>query len=352
MSRNAEYTLGNSKPLINREQNYVLDRKLLTVHSEDRDITKWANSNTFEIMLPEQLLNVQSMRLVQATLPAIFFTFMNDYQNTKFKFTVNAVSYNAAIQDGFYTPAQLALELTSKMNQVVDPADVGFTVFYDEVKKTFWFGHDSLAFVLNFDQQMSYVFSGNCEQPIVWNNHSKWGLPYYLGFQKEAFQSTNTPVNIVADNIAPINANLPATTIDSIQNFIQAPLSFTLNGETCLYLEVDKYNYYDELYPYNESSKQMFNNNAYAGKVNSAFAKIPIRPYNENSYDSRTIFQVNMVHYDPPIERIARLKFKFRFHDGRLVNFQNSPFDFTIEFNSLRNEIEKKYTVRIPAYVI
>jgi hypothetical protein len=56
-----------------------------------------------------------------------------------------------------------------------------------------------------------------------------------------------------------------------------------------------------------------------------------------------------MVQYDPPIERITRLKFKFRFHDGRLVNFQNFPFDFSLEFNSLRNEINKQYTVRIPA---
>ena len=346
MSRNP---LGNSKPLINREQNYVLDRKLLTVHSEDRDITKWPNSNTFEIMLPEQLLNVQSMRLVQATLPATFFTFMNDYQNTKFQFTVAGVSHIVAIQDGFYTPDQLCLELTQKMNQAAP--DTGFTVFFDEVKKTFWFGNTGTAFVLNFDQQMTYDFS-HCEQPIVWNNHSKWGLPYYLGFQKEAFQSTNTSDNIVADNIAPININITNASINTVNNFIQAPQSFTLNGETCLYLEIDKYNYYDELYPYNESGKQMFNNNAYSGKVNSAFAKIPIRPYNDNSYDSRTIFQVNMVQYDPPIERIARMKFKFRFHDGRLVNFQNFPFDFTLEFNSLRNEIEKKYTVRIPAYVL
>ena len=60
-----------------------------------------------------------------------------------------------------------------------------------------------------------------------------------------------------------------------------------------------------------------------------------------------------MVQYDPPIERIARLKFKFRFHDGRLVHFQNFPFDFTIELNCLRNEIEKKYTIRVPAaYVL
>ncbi len=157
------------------------------------------------------------------------------------------------------------------------------------------------------------------------------------------------------DNIVPNNINITDASVATVNNFVQAPVSFTLNGETCLYLEIDKYNYYDELYPYNESTnhtKQIFNNNAYSGKVNSAFAKIPIRPYNDNSYDSRTIFLVNMVQYDPPIERIARLKFRFRFHDGRLVDFQNFPFDFTLEFNSLRNEIEKKYTVRIPAYVL
>ena len=73
----SQFSLGNSKPLIQREQNYVLDRKLLTVHSEDRDTTKWPNANTFEIMLPEPILNVQSMRLVQATIPGNFFTFSN-----------------------------------------------------------------------------------------------------------------------------------------------------------------------------------------------------------------------------------------------------------------------------------
>jgi hypothetical protein len=351
MSRAPEYTLGNSKPLINREQNYVLDRKLLTVHSEDRDITKWPNSNTFEIMLPEQLLNVQSMRLIQATLPAVFFTFSNDYQNTKFIFTVGSVEYTVTIQEGFYTPAQLALELTNKMNQAI--ADTTFTVFYDEVKNTFWFGNDDSAFILNFDRQFSYDYT-NCEQPIVWNNHSKWGLPYYLGFQKLIYESTNT--SDFMGSIVPSNINLPSSAVSGITNYIAAPASFTLIGETCIYLEVDKYNYYDELYPYNESTnhtKQIFSNNAYSGKVNSAFAKIPIRPFtNDYSYDSRTIFLLNMVHYDPPIERIARLKFRFRFHDGRLVNFQNFPFDFTIEFNSLRNEIEKKYTVRVPAYVL
>jgi hypothetical protein len=343
------YSLGNSKPLINREQNYVLDRKLLTVHSEDRDITKWPNSNTFEIMLPETLLNVQSMRLIQATMPAYFFTFSNDYQNTAFQFTIQNVAHIVTIQEGNYTPCQLSNELTNKMNRSIN-SDASFNVFYDEVKHNFWFGHTDLSFNLDFDKQITYNFV-NCEQPIIWNNHSKWGFPYYIGFKKQKYQSTiDLDGSISFDYICPNNTTI--VDYSNITNYIEAPLSFSLGGETSLYLEIDKYNSYDELYPYNESSTQLFGNNAYSGKVNSAFAKIPIREYNENTYDSRTIFLVNMVHYDPPIERIARLKFRFRFHDGRLVNFQNFPFDFTLEFNSLRNEIEKKYNVRIPSYVI
>lgn len=346
--RNPEYNLGSSKPLINREQNYVLDRKLLTVHSEDRDVTKWPNSNTFEIMVPEQLLNVQSMRLIQATMPSNFFVFANDYQNTMMQFTIGGVKETITIQEGTYTACQLSRELTNKMNAATN-SDASFNVFYDEVKSKFWFGHTDLSFNLDFDQQLIYDFS-NCEQPIVWSNHSKWGLPYYLGFQKKVYKSVNDLNGLSFDYICPTNVS--TSTASDITHYIEAPLSFTINGETCIYMEIDKYNSYDELYPYNESSREMFGNNAYSGKVNAAFAKIPIRSYNENIYDSRTIFLVNMVHYDPPLERLARLKFKFRFHDGRLVNFQNFPFDFTIEFNSLRDEIPKKYTVRVPAYVI
>lgn len=344
----SQFSLGNSKPLIQREQNYVLDRKLITVHSEDRDTTKWPNANTFEIMLPEAVLNVQSMRLVQATIPGKFFTFSNDYQNTKLQFTINNEAYIITIQDGFYTPSQLAIELTNDLNAAIQ-SDASFNVFYDEVGQKFWFGHTDLSFNLDCCQQVSYDFS-NCEQPTVWYNNSKWGLPYYLGFQKVCYQSTDNTGGVSFNYICPNNMAVPDDSV--IKHYIAAPLSFNILGENCMYLEVDKYNSYDELYPYNQSSKQNFDNNAYAGRTNSAFAKIPITNHAGNSFDSRTFFLQNIVHYDPPIERIARLKFKFRFHDGRLVNFQNYLFDFTVEINSLRNEIEKKYNIRIPAAYI
>ena len=348
MNRTNDYTLGNSKPLINREQNYVLDRKLVTVHSEDRDITKWPNSNTFEIVLPESLLNVQSMRLIQATIPGKFYTFSNDYQNTKLNFTMSDnVIHQVTIQDGYYTPEQLAIELTTKLNKA-EGSDVSFNVFYDIVSEKYWIGHTDLSFNLNFCDKISYDFS-NCEQPITWANYTNWGLPYHLGFQKKCYASKFDASGITFDYIAaPSNVADLAT----IKHFVKAPFAFAIGGDNCIYMEVEKYNSYDELYPYNESSKQMYNNNAYAGKVNSAFAKIPIKERDKNSFDSRTFYLHNLVHYDPPIERVTRLKFKFRFHDGRLVDFQNYPFDFTIEFNSLRNEIDKKYNIRIPATFI
>ena len=63
------FNVNTSRPLIPREQTYVLDRKLVTIHSDDRDIKKWPFSNHFEIELPQIMENVESMRLVECNLP-------------------------------------------------------------------------------------------------------------------------------------------------------------------------------------------------------------------------------------------------------------------------------------------
>ena len=348
---NVSYNLGNSKPLINRQQDYVLDRRLLTVHSVDRDITKWPKSNHFEIMIPETMYNVQSLRLVQATFPGNYYVFSNDYQNIKFNFTVGGTTYDlSGIQAGLYTPYQLAVELTNKMNAQVAAGDLSFNVFYNEVSQKFLFGHTSKPFTLNFDQQIIYDVSCNNDysNPIMWYQYANWGLPYNLGFEKKSYPSiAGSPSIDYLDNCTPCSDPDAA----SINYYVIAPFTADITGDKCIYMEVDKYNSYDELYPYNKSSCQMFDNNAYNGRVNTAFAKLPIKGEIVEQ-DSRNLFLQNVVQYDPPIEKISRLKFKFRFHDGRLVDFQNNNFDFTIEFNCLKNEIAKKYNVRIPAAYI
>jgi hypothetical protein len=302
-------------------------------------------------MLPETMNNVQSLRLVQATFPGNNYVFCNDYQNTKFIFTVDGNVYDlSGIQCGLYTPHQLAVELTNKMNAQVSAGDLSFNVFYNEVSQKFLFGHTDNSFNLNFDHQIIYDVSCNNDysNPMMWNQYANWGLPYYLGFEKKTYTSiSGSPSIDYLDNCSPcVDPTAP-----TINYYVEAPIAAAISGERCIYMEVDKYNSYDELYPYNKSSCQIFDNNAYNGRVNTAFAKIPIKGETVEQ-DSRNLFLQNVVQYDPPIERISRLKFKFRFHDGRLVDFQNNNFDFTIEFNCLKNEIAKKYNVRIPAAYI
>jgi hypothetical protein len=340
------YNLGNHKPLIDNQQTYVLDRKVLSVHSEDRDVTKWPESNTFEIVLPEAIHNVQSLRLVQCTFPNTLSFFLNSYQNTKLQVTIDGETYIVTIQEGSYTPAQMALELTTVLNAgAVDVGvDPSFNVFYDEVGHIFWFGHSSTSFTLDFDVQLTYDLS-NCLQPIVWYQSINWGLPYNLGFSKEAYEAQFSASGIDFGYLCPTTSGATGTTI---HYYVKAPCTFILTPDRAIYMEVDKYNTMDEMYPYNQSTKAIFNNNAYNGKVEAAFAKIPIVGTTGFSYDSRCLFLQNFAHYDPVIERIARLKFKFRYHDGRLVDFQCQPFDFAIEFNCLRPEIEKYTKVRIP----
>ena len=60
----SNFIVNQNHPLIPREQTYVLDRKLISFHSVDRDIKQWSFANQFEITLPTPLENIQSMRLV------------------------------------------------------------------------------------------------------------------------------------------------------------------------------------------------------------------------------------------------------------------------------------------------
>ena len=119
-------------------------------------------------------------------------------------------------------------------------------------------------------------------------------------------------------------------------------------GDDVIYMELDRYNSIDEIAPYSENTSGLFNND-YHGKVNSAFAKIPVlsKAFQQVS-DTRNTSLMNVSQYEPPIEKITKLKFKFRYHDGRLVDFNCIPFSFTIEFNMLHDQQLRMRNVRVP----
>ena len=388
--------VNQNHPLIPRDQTYVLDRKLISFHSMDRDIKQWPYANHFEITLPTALENIQSMRLVNISLPSNQYVFSNEYQNTKFNFSVDVSgliatttpqSLDVTIDEGSYTPAQLAIEVQNKMNLAVVKNNQGvsdisgyenFVCKYNEVVNTFWFGNNGVwdasknnpsygKFSLNFHIKIPYTI--NCDQVEVWPHYTKWGFPSYLGYEKKKYIAEATPPNpyfagdlsgqpfgFSYELLEPGNSGDPAywlrTNDISNQNWYidisNSKCNLDIMGEDWIYMEVDKYNTMDEIEPYSENTVAFYNND-YNGKVDSAFAKIPVQcTAFSHIYDSNQGFLANISHYHPPLKRVNKLKFKFRYHDGRLVDFKWQPLSFVIEFNMLRDEIPKAMSLRVP----
>jgi hypothetical protein len=390
MSRNPQFNVNNEHQLIRRQNTYVLNKKLITIHSEDRDINNWPNSNHFEVTIPEDLINVQSMKLEEIQLPGNQYVFSNNNQNTKMEFYVIPTSpgnpifyypilaahvdipFTITIQEGTYTGEQLALEIQNLMNNAVTillqstiPTAIydKFTVHYDIVSQKMFFGNTYDNFVFKFNEKIDYDIScnaivGSRYSPNIWDQYTNWGLPAYLGFNKMKNNNVDDPdytTTAITSSYVFQYANTPLSTPwltplvpTGTAYYISAPFTTNLVGETAIYMEIDKYNNMDELTPYPQNTNNTYFND-YNGRVKSAFAKIPInRTTTGQIFDFRIKILQNIFQYYPPIDKIRKLKFTFRYHDGRLVNFKNSNFNFTIAFNELRNEIARDYTILNP----
>lgn len=358
-------------PLIERDQTYFLEKKHVTIHSEDRDICKWPNSNHFEVTLPKDLTNIISMRLVDITIPSNTYIFSTDNQNTKFRVEVvpqinsttpdlsavfhalntyyqNYDYYEVTIDDGFYTPEQLAYEIQNKLNRTITTTleNIGytlptgyayeeFTIKYNPSTHKLEFINNRDHFTLLFSQEIQY--DTTCGVKNVWCQPIKWGFPYYIGYKKINYAGQ---VNTGTYYIDSINFSIEPSTQKLSDDIYYTKSTNVLNidSDDVIYMELDKYNSIDEIEPYSHLTNSAFAND-YASKTNSAFAKIPV------SFDkftkkflTKTYELNNITGFKVPLQNLRKMKFKFRYHDGRLVDFKNQNFNFTIEACELIDE--------------
>ena len=409
----------NNHRLTKNSNQYFLEKKYLSIHSEDRDITKYPNSSEFEILLPQEYLNVASARLYSWSFPSNYNVFsINMYNVTMtYKFTklynpgehsfsdplsegIFAALYANKdreflfeIEPGFYNPEQMAIELTNKFNTSAthiinlffdNPANAvtyatakslflqydRFNIVYNSVGQTLWFGNNADQFVITNDSNFylnRVVVDATCLRKNMLPEWSNWGLPYYLGFTRCNAQSYNYdeflqkfPVDVPiytsfnslnvprfyygdadpgkADNGYWLLPVLPGAMV----YFLQAPFKINFMGPSYIYMEVDGMNCIDETSPWNLSNYTTHNNQT-NGIVNSSFAKIavpttPISQWFDTESDSYK-------YWNPPAERIGKLKFKFRYHNGALVQFGQFEYSFVIEFNILKPQIERAYSI-------
>jgi hypothetical protein len=88
------------------------------------------------------------------------------------------------------------------------------------------------------------------------------------------------------------------------------------------------------------------NSNSTNGIVNSAFAKIAVSttPISQWFDDSMESYKW----YNPPAERIRKLRLKIRYHNGLPVQFGDFKYSITLEFSIFNPQIARKVNLYTP----
>ena len=398
--RQPTFSVNQTHPLIPNSQNYTYYNKYVSIHSEDRDFIKYPNSTLFEIELPEDYLNVSTVRLVDWTFPANYSTFSplssnitmtfiinNPYnpgehefndplQNAIFEALYNYKDsyYKLIIEEGFYNPNQMATELTNKFNEAVNNvikkyftengyidllnqfvSSGGYTQFvivYNTVGQKLWFGNKSSGFILTNSTSFikDVLTDTKCILPKL-PDYSSWGLPGYLGLDRCDTPSTSV-VDFVprfyygdvfsGDNGFWLLPDLPGAQV----SFLDATYKINLFGVSYMYMEIDGLNCIDETSPYSVNSFTLTTNKT-KGIVNSAFAKIAVPTTPMSQWFDRDARPYKL--FLPPAERIRKLKIKIRYHNGQLVNFGVFNYSFTLEFSLYSSQILRDYKLFQPS---
>ena len=229
------YNINNNHPLIPNSQQYMVLNKYISIHSEDRDLTKFPRSSEFEIELPEDLVNVASLRLINWTFPAnyntfspangndkLFYKITNPYNPAAFGLTdeynyriyealfmTQQEPYDFVIEEGFYNPVQMSIELTNKFNYNVSKrirnyfsikgwndtlnefnlkgGYTRFIIVYNNVSLKLWFGNraDEFTILNEINIIENTLLDGLCLPDFTHvPDNSNWGLSSYLGLPR------------------------------------------------------------------------------------------------------------------------------------------------------------------------
>ena len=101
--------------------NSIFNTQIMSIHTEDRDITKWVFENNFEVELPLVIKNVLSIELYDIKLPLYYYNISNNLQNTTLWFSIPQYFQDPIeiiLDSGFYNELELIQSLKTNLNKV------------------------------------------------------------------------------------------------------------------------------------------------------------------------------------------------------------------------------------------
>jgi hypothetical protein len=308
-----------------------IEERMITIHSNDRDVNKWLKGNEFELKLPEIISNIQSVEITDIYISKTINIFSDYNQNTKLSFTYGSSRYTMKISSGNYLPDELANEIQNRMNIAIGTPS--FVCKYHKIQNKIWFSNTSNTFILHFNEKEIYDCNNN--QKEMWNEKKYWGLGSYLGYKKMEY--TSSVITLEHQYAFIYQSSIYTKWVSDNSQFINPEInveSACLQGEKVVYLEIEKYNTINELTPFALNTSSSYNN-SYNGKVNTAFTKIILDDVGTGSAWNNTSNK-NKITYNQLVKNIDRLKFKLRYHSGLLVDLADTDVHFTLIFYTIK----------------
>ena len=417
----SQFDISTSHPIIPNAQEYMYETKYLSISSLDIDRNKFSNVSNFEIELPQDYCNIQSITLSSWIFPNNLNTFTRFFRNLNMTFIINKpyrptaayvpaitvppalpspsyalleaifqalyYKYNSSepnflitIEEGSYTVNQMGYELSNQFNYIVSKYIIQyftdtsnpnlaeflstgeytqFIMLTDPVTQIMHFGNQSSGFVLTNGSQINLeiLYRPICTQEVgdISPANTLYGLSYSLGFIDQHPKDYPAIETENLNDIRFFGAQgttgiwlVPAYNDSNFVYFVKAPFKWNVfSGRYYAFMEIDKFNSLDETQQFNVETGKVT-----PGRVNSAFAKMPIYtnsnyPNNNAYYNNQNIDNIIRV-FNPPINRIRRLGIKLKFHNGEYLFFAGETFSFTLKFNLFLPQNAKKYTMYKP----
>ena len=292
------------------------------------------------------------------------------------------------IDEGFYNPIQMATELTNRLNKTVtdylnsyftsngysqpfidkfnnttngvpnqsdgNMEDIGgykeFVVFYNIISQKLYFGNRSSRFTIpniitppTKELVEKYFYLGCTLKRLP--QYTDKLLLFNLGFD-----ITPTPtVTLTNQQYARIYYGDALTLSNGADNgiwlfpsIVKHPgcnVSYMIPrqqinfmGPSHFYLEINELNNMDELNPYPSiPSFTEISTDPPPNRVNSAFCKISVNstPISQWYDRDNTAFKL----FNPPLEKLRKLRIKVRYHDGTTVLFGSFAYSITLEIS-------------------
>lgn len=255
-------------------------RHHLLVDSRDRDFVAFPRPDTYRLRLPRRYRGVVGARVLSADIPSSFFVFSAARGNTTLKVRLGGVAKTLVLPDGNYDTESMCAELRTALLAAY-PANT-FAIEVDP---------RTMQLVVSCYQGGTFAVDttgvGSDAPP------TDWGLAYYLGFPKGALTSGAT---------------------------VRSPGMVNVNPVTYILLDIAELGAIDEAGMYGAG-----------GSGPGAFCKIPINAisfeYIYKDLDTAT----DLVDSRPPVPKLETLTVRFRYHDGKPVDFRGVEHSFLLE---------------------